>query len=291
MKLLVAIDSSSVSQAAIDQIVARPWPKGTEARVLNVVDTTGIVGAWKDDAEQFIEAETRAASALVASAADRISAEGIAAKGDVIEGYPSTGIVDYAKDWEADMIIIGSHGHGALARFLLGSTAKSVTHNAPCSVEIVRNPKKDMKGGMKLLLATDGSSFSTAVAQSIAARPWPEGTQVKVISVVEMAVPAIEPRYGAAEMIERMRIENTKLAEKWVEAAEQIVSGAGLKTSRAVIGGYAKAMIVDEAREWNADIVMLGSHGRRGITRLLMGSVSDAVAMQAERSVEIIREK
>jgi len=289
MKLLVAIDSSSVSEAVIDQVIGRAWPEGTEARVLNVVDTTGIVGVWAE-AAQFIESETEAARAFVANATDRIVSGGVTAKGDVTHGYPPTSIIDYAKEWDADFIIIGSHGHGAIARFLLGSVAKSVPHSAPCSVEIVREARKE-SGPMKLLLATDGSPFSTAAARSVATRPWPEGTEVKVISVVEMAMPAIEPWYGSGEMVERMRVENSKLAEKWAESAGHIVSESGLKTSHIVVGGYTKAAILDEASEWKADMIVLGSHGRRGITRLLMGSVSEAVAVHAHCSVEVIRGK
>lgn len=288
MKLLVAIDSSSVSEMVIDQVAVRSWPVETEARVLNVIDTTGIVGVWAE-AAQFIESETEAARAFVANATDRIASNGILAKGDVTHGYPPTSIVDYAKEWNADLIIIGSHGHGAIARFLLGSVAKSVTHSAPCSVEIVRDAKKE--DGMRLLLATDGSPFSTAAARSVAQRPWPEGTEVRVISVVEMAMPAMEPWYGSGEMIERMRVENSKLAEKWAESAGQIIGEAGLSTSHAVVGGYPKAAILDEASDWKADMIVLGSHGRRGITRLLMGSVSEAVAVHAHCSVEVIREK
>jgi nucleotide-binding universal stress UspA family protein len=86
-----------------------------------------------------------------------------------------------------------------------------------------------------------------------------------------------------------MLIQNRTQCEAAIDSASKTLTGAGLAASTSVLAGNAKWTIIDEAKEWNADLVVLGSHGRRGLTRVLLGSVSEAVAMNAPCSVEVIR--
>jgi nucleotide-binding universal stress UspA family protein len=144
---------------------------------------------------------------------------------------------------------------------------------------------------MRILLATDGSDFSVAAARSIIKRPWPEGSQVKVLSVIDLVVPAMDPWYAAGEIMDRLREENTRFSQEAVQTAEKIIADAGLKTTAQVLTGSPKWRILEEAEEWGADLVVVGSHGKRGLTRLLLGSVSEAVAMRADCSVDVIRDR
>jgi nucleotide-binding universal stress UspA family protein len=290
MKVLLAIDSSALSAGVIDEAARRPWPPGTEIRVLTVMDLFALtysVGYL----EPFAEKETNAAEALVRKVAERLQAQGINTTTRVLEGYPSTAIVDEASEWKADLIFIGSHGHGGLVGFFVGSVAKSVVHNAHCSVEIVR-PREISDIGitaMKLLLATDGSDFSTAAAKSVADRPWPPASEVKVVSIADVFVPAVDPWYTAGEMMEQIREASLAQAKDAVIGAEKILSDAGMKTSSEVLMGSPKARIVEEASQWGANLIVVGSHGRRGLSRVLIGSVSEAIAIRAHCSVEVIR--
>ncbi|HWP43254.1 MAG TPA: universal stress protein [Blastocatellia bacterium] len=293
MKLLIAIDSSPSTESVINEVAARPWNEGTVARVLNVVDSRAVSTDFLD-VDAFSKTEADAARALVESLADRLTSRGINSIGVVVEGYPRTKIVEYAREWGADFIFVGSHGHGSIARFFLGSIARAVTRTAPCSVGIVRSTGHrwtEGKAGMRILLATDGSQCSVAAARSIASRPWPEATEVRVVSAVDLVVPVIEPWYGAPELIGRIERETSKLAEKAVNSARQILSDAGIESSESILVGNPKVSILDEAKDWDADLIVVGSHGRRGIDRALQGSVSEAVAMHAHCSVEVIRER
>jgi nucleotide-binding universal stress UspA family protein len=91
--------------------------------------------------------------------------------------------------------------------------------------------------------------------------------------------------------MEALRADAMKAAQHAVAEAEQIVSGAGLQTCESMLVplGTPQRMILEEAERWDADLIMLGSHGRHGIERLLIGSVSEAVALHAECSVEVVR--
>jgi nucleotide-binding universal stress UspA family protein len=256
--------------------------------VLNVIDLFGFPAGF-GGVGPITDAETKAGEELVAAAARRLARRGLEVVTALTEGYPPSSISEYASQWGADFIVVGSHGHSGISRFLLGSVAQGVLRNAPCSVEIV----KRLSGGgpMMILLATDGSEYSNAAAKSVASRQWPQGTKVKVVSAIKVIIPATDPWYAAGETIARLLEENKKHAEEDIEVAKKIVSDAGLEVTEAVLTESAKASIVDEAKDWGADLVVVGSHGRRGLNRFLMGSVSEAVAMHVHCSVDVIRDR
>lgn len=292
MKLLVAIDSSASSNAVISEIAARRWPEGTMVRILSVV---GSVGAYSGipDIEPLVNAETEAAKALVKSAVDRLTSRGLEAFWVVTEGNPRMAIVDYARAWAPDFVFIGSHGHGGLTRFFLGSVAKTVLRHVPCSVGILRPFTGDRlaKVGMNILLATDGSKYSEAAVRSVAERPWPKRTKIKLVSVIDTPDIVIDPLYGVAEVIDYADEIKKEMAQEALSAAGSILNSAGLKSAGVALVGDAKARIIDEAKEWGADLIVVGAQGRGGIDRILQGSVSEAVAIHAHCSVEVIRNR
>ena len=128
--------------------------------------------------------------ALVTAAAEKLVRAGHERSTDILVGFPRKAVVQYAKEWGADFVMVGSHGERALSRFLFGSVAQAVLRTAPCSVEVVRRgiPESSSCRGMKLLPGTDGSDGASVAAKSLANRPWPAGSQVKVISAVQLLV-------------------------------------------------------------------------------------------------------
>ncbi len=244
------------------------------------------------DAPEFNSALIRSADEALRCAAQRLRSSGIASTSVVLTGDPKDVMVDYAAETGADLVVVGSHEESDVVRFLLGSVARAVVRFAPCSVEIVRSRSGD--GAMKVLLATDGSECSEDAARSIASRPWPKGTEFRVISVVELSPAWFRtpyPAYFDAKAMEELRGEAMKRAQDAVAAAEQILSDAGFTESGTVVipAASAKEMILNQAAEWGADLIVLGSHGRRGTSRFMLGSVSEPVAFHATCSVEIVR--
>jgi nucleotide-binding universal stress UspA family protein len=169
-----------------------------------------------------------------------------------------------------------------------------VSH-APCSVEIVRTQPGKPPGVHKILLATDGSEFSERAARSIAERPWSPGTEIEVLSVVELQVGSaqalLEPPYVDSAQLEPMREGAMKRAQTAVATAVEILSKTFPKASESisVLLSGPKSVIIEEADKTGADLIVLGSHGHRGIERFLLGSVSEGVALHAHCSVEVIR--
>jgi nucleotide-binding universal stress UspA family protein len=150
MRVLLAVDGSAYSEAAIRAVVSRPWPDGTTVRVLSAIrvmavlppvgDLLGVAGVAETPGKQKIRAD---AERLVTEVAARIRTAGLNAESVVKEGDPRSVIVDEAAEWVADLIVVGSHGHTGITRWLLGSVAQSIVTHAPCSVEVVRSQDGD----------------------------------------------------------------------------------------------------------------------------------------------------
>ena len=294
MKILVAIDSSAASQAVISKVRERRWPEDTVARILSVV---GSVAAYNGvpDCGPLVNTETISAKALVRSAVDQLAARGIESHGAVTPGDPRIAIVAYAQQWRPDFVFIGSHGHSGLTRFLLGSVAKTVLRNAPCSIGILRPSKRDRLAnlGMKLLLATDGSKYSEAAIRSVAERPWSKGTKIKTVSVISVPEIVTYPLSGLAgevELIDRAEKLKKEWAKEALRTAGKILSSAGMKSEAVELAGDPKTQIIDEAKKWDADLIVAGARGAGAIDRILSGSVSEAVAIHAHCSVEVIHD-
>jgi nucleotide-binding universal stress UspA family protein len=143
MKILLAIDGSKYGGAALDEIVRREWPSGTEVRILSVAHPTPLVAdpiliLAASHVETQKEERLRAPKEVTRAAEEiRRRAPKLVLSADTLEGDPKIEIVNEAKRWGADLILVGSHGSGAAKR-ILGSVAEAVAANAPCSVEIVR---------------------------------------------------------------------------------------------------------------------------------------------------------
>lgn len=292
MKLLLALDPSDSSEAAITEVALRPWPIGTTLEVLSVVDIPELLAV-----PAVIQEAIKLAEGVVLAASRRLESSGLKPTTRVLQGDAKTTIVDHAKKRGVDLIVVGAHRGTDAGPFLLGGVAKGVVRFAPCSVEVARagNWSPATGGNMRVLLAVDGSEEGMAAAQSVAQRSWPDGTEVRLISVVEFELPLVqsvaEPPYLPVQPLGALRLDATKRSEEAIAAAMQLISHTGLKTSKTVPASFASAkqVILDEARQWNADLIVLGSHGRKGISRFLLGSVSEAVAMHAKCSVDVIR--
>jgi nucleotide-binding universal stress UspA family protein len=155
---------------------------------------------------------------------------------------------------------------------------------------------KEWKKFMKILLAVDGSSCGLAAVRAIADRPWPAGSEIKIISVVEVH---LAPPPGSMLVPDshylKLLTGYQRVARDAVGNAETLLRASNasrkdpIEISTEIINGNAKEVILDEAGNWGADLIVLGSHGYRAMKRLWLGSVSLAVAAHAHCSVEIVR--
>ena len=143
MKILLAIDDSKFSEAAIKAVIARSKLQSTEVRVLHVVETPSLLvtremGGYDSSFEVVWEAQRQQGKELVTKTAEALRSNGLKCTAELQEGDAKSKILEEAEKWGADLIVLGSHGRKGLQRFLLGSVSDAVAHHARCSVEVVR---------------------------------------------------------------------------------------------------------------------------------------------------------
>ncbi len=149
---------------------------------------------------------------------------------------------------------------------------------------------------MKILLAIDDSKFAEAAIQAAISQVRQDHTQVRVLHVVDWSsfMPSPFPTIGEEPIYSARRLESiieteTRKAHELVEHASNRLRSTGFEVSTAVREGDVKMVILDCATEWGADLIIVGSHGRKGVARFVLGSVSEAVARYAHCSVVIAR--
>ena len=146
MKILLAVDGSSCSDAAVDEIARRPWPAGSSVKVLTAFElpTPPTPEAWALPINYFQEMDIalrKQAEDIIDRALQKLKArvdKSISIDAVLLPGPPGTVILEEAESWGADLIVLGSHGYRAWERFLLGSVSQAVVSHAKCSVEVVR---------------------------------------------------------------------------------------------------------------------------------------------------------
>jgi len=158
----------------------------------------------------------------------------------------------------------------------------------------VRPVREDTNAGPKphfrILVATDGSEFSTAALHYLAERPWPGGSKVKIISVPEFP-PLEEFSYLNAGEAEDLRVACEEEARICTAKGVEVLAGSELNVHSDVPKEREPIfqVILNEAEKWEADVIVLGSHGRSGFDPVDIGSVSEEVGLRSKCSVAVIR--
>jgi nucleotide-binding universal stress UspA family protein len=145
---------------------------------------------------------------------------------------------------------------------------------------------------MKILIGVDGSAYSDAALDEVANRTWPAGSEILIIHVCELPiVPTPEAWALPADYYDRLEAGCRQRADQVITTAVARLSsmGDGITISSKVVLGRAKSAILDQAEKWQADLIVVGSHGYQAWQRLLLGSVSQAVVSHAKCSVEVVR--
>ena len=146
MRVLLAVDGSLYSEAAVDEVASRVWPEATEIRVITAYELplAPAPETWALPPDYFEELDRAArehAESVEHAVVLKLAASldpSVKVTGNILPGSPRSIILEEADRWRADLIVVGSHGYGAWHRFLLGSVSQAIVSNAKCSVEVVR---------------------------------------------------------------------------------------------------------------------------------------------------------
>jgi nucleotide-binding universal stress UspA family protein len=146
MRVLLAVDGSPYSDAAVNEVAARVWPTDTEVRVITAYELplAPAPESWALPADYFEKLDRAArehAEAVEHEVVLKLATslgQSVKVTGNILPGSPRSIILEEAERWKADLIVVGSHGYGAWQRFLLGSVSQAIVSHAKCSVEVVR---------------------------------------------------------------------------------------------------------------------------------------------------------
>ncbi len=313
MNILVAIDGSSCSQSAIDAVLHQPWPAHTEMRLVSVL--TGLESIWPFfDRHAHFQVDQAASGAEVGEAAELelgeahnrteehlalVAAEisalkpGIIVSAEVRRGEVAEEIVNSAVEWQANLIVVGSHGRKGISRMLLGSVSQTVLLTAPMPVIIVKKFELDQRhedGFSRILVALDGSNHSEAALHWIARQTWSHRAQFHLLHVYNHE--SIEYIQDGENQIKAdgsaQRGSSLHALQARAAGLSEVLGLGHERFSCEVRGGAPAATIVSTAEKIKADLILMGSHGWHGLSRVLLGSVSQQVAEKAPCSVGIV---
>ncbi len=289
MKVIVAYDGSECADAAIDDLRNAGLPDDARFKVLSVVESWLPPPSALEMVEHVDHDDEYMALAMRGVTRLRSMNPGWKVDVELGAGSPATAIIERADEWKPDLIVVGSHGRGALGRLFFGSVSQKVLHEAHCSVRVSRGRVEDPDTPVRLIVAVDGSKGSEVAVRSVASRDWPRGSEARVVNAA-WTVPPIMPPRASGQIINWLTQENARVRGA-VDAAVAWLEAAGLKVEAVIKEGPPIEVLIGEAESWGADCVFLGARGMGRIERFLIGSVSSTVAARAHCSVEIAREQ
>jgi nucleotide-binding universal stress UspA family protein len=307
MKLLIAYDGSPGADEALEDLQRAGLPHEVEAVVLSVADlwllpegnavappplgpSATIQAARATTAVMIDEAKAHAESA-----AERLRTEfpDWQVKAKSVVDSPAWAIVLEAEALHADLIVVGSHGYSPLERWILGSVSQTVLTQASCAVRIARGRPTQPNQPLRILVGVDGSTEAEKAVQAVAGRIWPAGSDIRLmmvlnpflVSAINSSSLPVERSTFISEKESDARIES--ILDRYVALARR--NASDVSVSKLVMTGEPKHVLVDEAERWGADSIFIGSRGLNRWQRLLLGSVSTAVAARARCPVEVVR--
>jgi nucleotide-binding universal stress UspA family protein len=188
-------------------------------------------------------------------------------------GFPAEVIVWMAKEQNADLIVMGARGLGPLKERLFGSVSHRILTLAPCATLIVNGPVKAMK---QILLPLQGPSDAEAAVRFLQLKPFHDAVEVTLLTVLPSTGP---PRPGDAAAAAAA---TEKLEEQaaFIDGVAERLRAIGYQAHGVAVLGTPSTMILQEATTLRADLILMGTRGRQGIARFVLGSVSHAVLHQ-----------
>jgi nucleotide-binding universal stress UspA family protein len=289
MRLILATDGSAGARIAAELVASLHWPIGTEVEVVAVTDTNALLPmplmAVSGDTGVLSEAMREMEHAGASEAATLVGAGGAATTVTMSLGRPGDAIVNRATDTEADLVVCGSRGRGALAALQLGSVSAEVCDRAACPVLVARH---DRISG--IVLALDGSGPCRAAEDLLSGCTAFEGVPITLVSAVSRHAdwgldPRVMGRPEIAAGLDAARVSALqRMTEVQAEAIERLRE-AGRTVTGVVRDGPPVNVILEEADRHGADLIAMGAHARRGLDRILLGSVARKVLLHAAASV------
>lgn len=281
-KILLSLDGSSLAERAIPYAKAiATRKKGCEVVVFSVGTST----------VRF----DRPLDVYLDSVAKELTAAGIKASTATAYGGAAEQIVEYADNKKMDLIVMSTHGYSGIKRWVMGSVAQKVLSATCVPILLVKSkappvPRVELR---KILLPLDGSTFSEIALSHVEAIA--EGSKAEIILVRVTEPPIIEVPVEAAmfqtaaDFRDKLVRGTHQQAGEYLEKVKASLGKKGIKATAQVLQGKAAQKIMEVAQGENADMIVMGTHGRSGVSRWAHGSVASRVVEDSVQPVLLIR--
>jgi nucleotide-binding universal stress UspA family protein len=303
----LGVDGSAYAKAAIQEVLNHPWPNGSEIRLVSIIRT---LDTYVPAVELFIDTRTGDALGRMFVAAKK-QLEALAVdlghyvanckwSAEVRIGDIAEGLMGIAEEWEADLIVVGSHGRTGISKLLLGSVSEALVTNAPCPVLVVKRKNADdasetQTDYKRILVPLDDSYFSGVAMHWIAGRMWPPDAQFCLLHVANHDLRETKEEIHARHADHETAAQHkSAIHEAGMIALKARADYLGEKMGHhrftcKVEDGKPSHAIVEMAEKWKADLIVMGSHGHTSKGLLKLGSTTAEVTSKAACSVEVVR--
>ena len=284
MRVLMATDGSTDARDAVEWLFQAPLPADARMSVISAMPVPvayeALRMAWSELRKQAEE--------VVDQARRRLAERWPDVTARVVEGDARSVILHAAEEEQADLIVLGARGLGAVATFVLGSVSLGVARDAPCPVLVCKGAPRPIKS---IAVAVDGSDYARAALRLVCRLPVAPGRSLHLVCVAEplrfpsTAPSIITPLLRAA--MQHYEGESRRRIDDVLRAVSAEVPGGTAMTTAGVIGPV-PPLILAEAEKHASDLIVVGARGLGAVKRMLLGSVSEAVLRHATCPVLVV---
>lgn len=287
MKLLVAIDGSTQSMNAVQSLAHFKPPEEltlVHALTLPELDHPMITSQVRDQMRDDIEKKLRQeGNTLLSKTAQELPQDFGPAQQVHQIGSPAQVILETAESTHPDVIMLGARGLGQVKELILGSVSHRTLLHAPCSIFIFKGSLPSMR---KILLPVEGEKDAQVAFKFLEAKPFRKSVEIQLMLVWPQPQTPWPITVGQSKQLEEHAITHT---QEHLNSLAAKLEALGYPATTFVGLGEPSYAIMEQQRANNADMIIMGSHGRGGISRFFLGSVSHSVLHQADCPVLILR--
>jgi len=285
MKILLPVDGSEYSRAAVEFVASRSTLIGTEpqvdlvnvqmpvpTRAARVVGKTALTEYYEDESDKALKPALR-----------RLAKAGLQANAHYLIGHPGTEIATAAARDKVDLIVMGSHGHSALRNLLLGSVTNHVLARTQVPLLVLRHRQTPSQDTLKVGIAVDGSAYGRAAVKYALrhAALFGAAPQFTLLHVVSDFTGAMMPDMAGialpAYSEDDIRKMQSAAFEAAVAPARRLFAKAGVAAAEVSLVGYPGDELAAYAKKKKLDVLVMGSHGYGAFRAAVLGSVATRV--------------
>ena len=286
MKILLAVDGSAHSDAAIQTVLDRYGAGNNQVKVLSAADNlTGAFGKLNPEQSQSVLND---AMAKLCTRYDHEHIESIS-----YHGNASQSVIKFASAWQPDLIALGAHGHDGIGRLMLGSVTDEIVKQAHCSVLVARAARKNIATDAKnIVICLEDATSRDVLLDWLVQQDWPEGARFTILHLFAPPVRDYSPNAKTDLQIFH-EVEELTFSQSHVLVQEAVAKLQQLMPQNLVLCKVAEEQDVEQAivsisKELQAGLIVVGPRHPFGMEQILLGSVANYVLLNAHCSVEIM---